>query len=154
MSGGIHHSSPERGRWLVGLSLVILLALCLYVCSFHDKKLEEEKGGGVEFDLTLLSERSFWLHPAVGEGGLAAGKVAWLPPRGRWTRVCSQTDRRPRTWHVSWKLSQRDGHCFFTHVPHAQSRSRVGPGVFGSVTWDAGGVVSRALYVSLFHPDP
>lgn len=103
-------------------------------------------------DLTLLSERSFWPHPAVG-GWLGGWKGCLSAPQGGWTRVRSQTDRRPRTWQVSWKLSQRDGHCFFTHVPHAQSRSRVGPGVFGSVTWDAGGVVSRALYVSVFHPD-
>lgn len=35
----------------------------------------------MEFNLTL-SERSFWVHCVVGEGGLVAGKVAPLPPGG------------------------------------------------------------------------
>lgn len=43
--GRPHHSSAEHRRWLVGLSLAILLALSLSG-SFRDKKLEGEKGGG------------------------------------------------------------------------------------------------------------
>lgn len=95
-------------------------------------------------------DRSLWLQPVEGvvdwgqrvwEAGKLlhspGGVMAWPGPgcahRGR--EVHELGDR-------FWKLSQQDCHCFFTHIPHAQSRSQDDPCVFGLMTWDAGDVIS------------